>query len=469
MGIILTEQQCQEILNEMYIGQTDDILELEKLISKARSKYSGGNTAKNIAATQSDEDLNKIADKIEEIWGFGSVAFYVYQSNIPNASTYPVTCSIDIKPENMIVKGKNGYKYSKKSNYCSLIQMASCVFLDTEKYSDKEIMAILLHEIGHSFDACNHETIKMVQNARAGKIMILIMSLIKDLMLAPSTGGASILSSIASISLVAVYNTNLMKHIDAKAIRKSLEKNDIFNKISTLLDVYGKSIKDSIFSFIEFIQRATGFKAIMDFLYTPFAWAGNKINKLLQTKTSGITQGRVKEYLADSFPMMYGYASYQASALEKMCYNTNSKNDEIINKIPLIGKLDQMSNYNLFVLAETFSTHPSLAARTNNMTKELEGELKKSNLPPKMKKQIEANLKDLKEFRDKVRDESKIAHDDPKRYRKAWLAVAMALDDDSTRVTKFEKDYVDMETRDEYYDKLIEEQNRVSLDNLELI
>ena len=46
MGIILTEQQCQEILNEMYIGQTDDILELEKLISKARSKYSGGNTAK---------------------------------------------------------------------------------------------------------------------------------------------------------------------------------------------------------------------------------------------------------------------------------------------------------------------------------------------------------------------------------------------------------------------------------------
>ena len=66
MGIILTEQQCQEILNEMYIGQTDDILELEKLISKARSKYSGGNTAKNIVATQSDEDLNKIADKILE-------------------------------------------------------------------------------------------------------------------------------------------------------------------------------------------------------------------------------------------------------------------------------------------------------------------------------------------------------------------------------------------------------------------
>ena len=64
MGIILTEQQCQEILNEMYIGQTDDILELEKLISKARSKYSGGNTAKNIASVFHDNDLNKIADKI---------------------------------------------------------------------------------------------------------------------------------------------------------------------------------------------------------------------------------------------------------------------------------------------------------------------------------------------------------------------------------------------------------------------
>ena len=365
----------------------------------------------------------------------------------------------------MIVKGKNGYKYSKKSNFSVLINMASALFLDTEKYSDKEVMAVLLHEIGHSFDVCNKDCIKMVQNARASQIVMLAMKVVISI-ISIFRGD---LSGVANLPQTILVSTNIGKRVQASSIRTALESDSSFVKLQSLIQIYGNNVMTGIFNFIGLIFRATGIKSILNFLLIPISWIDKNITKFTQSKSSSITTGRVKEYLADSFPMMYGYGAYQTSALEKMCYNTNSKNDEIVNKIPLIGKLDQISNYHLFVLAETFSTHPSLAARTNNMTKELEGELKKANLPPKMKKQIEANLKDLKEFRDKVRDESKIAHDDPKRYRKAWLAVAMALDDDSTRVSKYEKDYVDMETRDEYYDKLIEEQNRISLDDLELI
>ena len=439
----------QNIVNEMYFGETDKIKELQKLISEIRKDYITDNwkKAKNNYKYATDERFSQIGKKIASIFGFTCVAFYITNSTEINAFTYPVVGCIDIKPETAIVKSSNGYKMSNKSKYSIIISVTSAAWLNPE-ISDREIMASILHEIGHSFIAVNEDSCAMVKAARIASIINLIISVV-----------VAIITRNPSSLRIAPLNS--LRLLAAEAINDKLSSDHLITKFGSIADAYVKSIMNMAGNVIEFLMRATGINTIIQFLSVPSNYIGKFLAKVTQTKNSAITHGRAQEYLADSFATIYGYGPEITTFLHKACYSS-TKMDEIIKAIPIIGKLEAMATYPNWVLAETFCTHPSLAARANNVTKELKDELKKSNLPPELKKQLEANIKDMEEFRKEIIDKSKIANNDPVAYKKAWLAVIMSQEDSKEKVSEYEKSYVDMSTRDEYYQQLAQEQAQVS-------
>ena len=444
MGVILTEAECQQFVQEMYFGKTPAILEMEAIIHDIRSDYMVDksqiekfNLFSNISR---DKRLLDLANKMSEIWGYADCSVNVYFSKYENACTYPVTYSVDVEPEKMMVKGANGYKYSKKANFYTMYYISSALMCNNS-YTDAEVMAVLVHEVGHSFTAASREKCALVSAFRDSFVFNMIINMLNDPMYA------------GQYAYSLVVNTNMYKKVMTK-INNSRKD--------------GKNVYVSTDKVAEFINNAIRFICLAPFKLTGIDALLTKIDaNAFESWISKVSKNdkymknlankRTDEYLSDSFAMMYGYGSDQATALSKM-YFLDKKDpvEDFYDKVPLVGKLNQASKFSYWVLAETFSVHPSLPARVDNIIKELEGELKKTDIPPKMKAQIKANIKDLEEFKDAVR-KMEIEGGDTAKAKKEWLKKWIDMSGNPDVKNKFENDMMNMKDRDDYYNKLDKE------------
>lgn len=437
--MIFVKESLQAI-QEVYVGATKDILELENLIGNIRRDYEvEQGQLKNFNLFSSvvrDKRWLDVQNKMCDIWGFADCSVNVYLSEYSNAYTYPVTYSMDVEPEKMIVRGPNGYKYSKISNFYTMFYISSALLCNKE-YSDKEVMAVLLHEVGHSFSACTKNKCDLVQSGRDSAVFYYITCMVRY--------------ADPSYAVALVQNTNMYKKVMTALNNRSKD---------------GKSLYVYNSDFITNVTRILTFP--LKILFTPLL---NKIAasdwaKWISAKSKdqkymkNLADARTDEYLSDSFAVMYGYGQYQVTGLTKM-YNESDAYEDFCKKVPIVGKLMQTSEYSYWVLAETFSVHPSLPARIDNITKELDAELKKSNLPPKMKKQIQENIKDLEEFRKSVK-ELTISDDDPNKFKKEWIKKMIELSKNPDVENKFEDALMNQKDRDAYYNDLQVEKESAS-------
>ena len=454
MGIILTEQECQTFVNEMYFGKTKDIMELEQMIHNLREKYAVASSQitnyNRFSDISRDKALLEIGNKISEIWGFAECSVNVYFSEYPNAYTYPVTYSMDVEPEKMIVKGANGYKYSKQSNFYTMFYISSAMICNKD-YTDGEIMAVLLHEIGHSFSAANLEKCELVKAGRESYIFNMIMNMFYD----------------PSYAVSLVTNTNMYKKVMTMLNNKKKDGKGVYVSSDTL-----NKFLNNVYKVIFVLPfKLTGISALINKLSA--SEFGQYIKRVTHNDKAmkNMAHGRTDEYLSDSFAMMYGYGPDQSTALAKMYFSEKDAFNDFCKKVPIVGKLNESSEFSYWVLAETFSQHPSLPARVDNILKELQDELKKSNLSPTMKKKIQDNIKDLEEFKDSVR-KMNIDKSDPNKMKKEWLKVMIASSENPDVKNKYENELMNMKSRDEYYNKLKTEsaiEDESYLSKLELI
>lgn len=444
MGVIFTESQATQIVQEMYFGKTDDILEMEKILHDIRSDYkvepekiTKYNYFANITR---DRRLVKFANKISEIWGFEECSVNVYLSEYSNAYTYPVTYSLDVEPEKMIVKGKNGYKYSKESKFYTMLYISSALLCNSD-YTDGEVMAVLLHEIGHSFTAASRAKCDLVSAYRDSYIFNSIIRMIQD----PVYAG--------DYALRLVANTNMYKRVMAYLNNHNKDGKDVYVQS----DDVAKFIRNFWKLIVYFPFQVTGLMALMYKLDAKSFENSIAKNSRNEKYMKSLADRRTDEYLADSFSMMYGYGADQSSALVKL-YNekTTDAIDDFYDKIPLIGKLNQTSKFSYWVAAETFSVHPSLPARVDNITKELNNELKKSDLPPKMKAQIKKNIEDLEKMKEEVRN-TPVSKSDTEALKKEWIKKWISATETPDIRNKFEEELKNMKDRDDYYNKLNKE------------
>lgn len=161
-----------EVLQEAYFGKLPQLLQVEELFEKMKIKYQkpDGGVDKQIFYKEiiKDESLKRIENIIRDMFGFNEVVLTIENNNSPNACTlvylsdpngnpYGKTVLLkDIIANNKQIKDalivtREGFKFNNKVFSPNLLILFSCGLIFNKNISSPEIVAVMLHEIGHNF------------------------------------------------------------------------------------------------------------------------------------------------------------------------------------------------------------------------------------------------------------------------------------------------------------------------------
>lgn len=365
-----------ELLSEAYIGKTDTLLEIEKQIGLIRqnvSKFSDINRSPEVLK------LNRL---FEKQFGMDVFALYVEKNNTINAYTVPVAKNFDIafkyNLSKMVTGNKeSGYRFKEGNNLCIICNIFYGLLMYNE-LTDAELLAVILHELGHNFADAIYSDIRLANQT-------FMVQLYKQL----------IWNTILTLGLMGPTNymfyrkyTNKYKNKQNKKTRK--------RHIKGLLSGIKGSIDDFKMYINEILNRLSGSstKQIYDVYRKDAEKKGvpDKVKKSL---------GRQNEVIADKFAGLYGYGSELISALVKM-NNFKSKASETVDKIPVIGKMNNVDYNDMLKDIYKFDEHPHIIQRLNEEIKTLEYEASKADIDPKLIEAMQNQINQLKALRDQI-------------------------------------------------------------------
>ena len=149
-------------VDEAYIGKQANLLAMEKCIDRIRKKYYSKYDLLDLTLlknVENDPDWQRLVELIEEQFGFYSVTLTLFEIEpslygaTPNACTYPLhydpVYMAKLRP-NLKVDSKH-IRYDKKAKFCTMIVVNPKLMFSKEVTSG-EVLAIILHEIGHNFE-----------------------------------------------------------------------------------------------------------------------------------------------------------------------------------------------------------------------------------------------------------------------------------------------------------------------------
>ena len=315
---------------------------------------------------------------------------------------------------------------------CVIIAVTSGVWFNSD-FTDREIAAAILHEVGHSFVIQSERIIPIVEAQRLVVIAVAIYNTLIGLLTVNPSGFKNVKQIL--------YSTNVAKIIKYN-IRKAVDQNPIFSGIANIYD-WIEGVAMQIIKEISAVMRPYGaLAAIPTALY-------NTVLKMLLLK--GFTDSsRSQEYLADSFASMYGLGPEITSFLTKIEYNPSASGsaiESVANRIPIIGALNQSLHIPILMITHTVADHPSTVARTKKLIAELERELNESDLSVSTKKAVKANIKELEEnLKTLVDADKRMSKSDAATIKAAWFDY---LNRDPNYSNNEEEYYTDIKHRND--------------------
>ena len=400
-------KHCNQIsLSEAYIGKTDTLLEMEDAIGKIRER-----------ALRKFTDINKSPEVLafnrlmEKQFGMDCYALYIDQSDIINAYTKVVGMRFDIALKDNIsdwVEGdkQGGYRWKAGNKLCIM----ACIYMGLIKnpdFTNEEILAILLHELGHNFADAIYDDIKVANQKLMYDIKVYLI------ITAIMTFGLAIPSAIATY----------VQYLNSNERRKGKKSHkNIFRGISQGLRATG----DNFFNFWSSVNaRLKGGSA-----YERYKMILDARGQKQEARKS---LGRQNEVIADKFAGIYGYGPAQVSALFKMD-KIESKAEQFVKKIPLIGEANNDSFNAALVDITDYDVHPHNIQRANEELALLKREVEKTDVDPKLKKIMNEQIAQIQTI---LKEETKIIDDGSKsaKAREAYYAYIngecpMAVDEE---------------------------------------
>lgn len=380
MGIFLNNQI---VINEVYFGKTKDIQELQHYLTQWRANaYSSRNI---INQYNSDPWRMKFEDKMCDIFGFANYELLVVPEKIVNAYTYNIGIRFDItggKLQKAVMTTKDGFKYDKSYKFSCITRVYEGIFLN-DNINDNELLAIILHEIGHNFQEVMNE--KSLAFTSIKKTIVIISHIISAI--------SGNLQELVNLPFFMLDNTNAMSNINIK-INRIIYNNKILSSIQNTKNYLNGKI-NSLFRWISLIMVIPNYIRII---------LGNIINSLnpLSIFLNSIQYN--DEKLADSFATMYGYGDDLAKGLVKIegleTKHYKNKKGEVY-EYPLYIHLLNLVIMPINILFCASSPHPTITARLYNQIDYLEKEIKRNNIDPKMEKEIKKQIQDIKKIMQK--------------------------------------------------------------------
>lgn len=378
-------------INEVYFGKQKELLDAEKQLDIFRNKYMGKYFIS--IGCNSDPDILKFNRMIENYFGFGCFSLNIINLALVNAFTCPISYRLDIinAKKNLIVDQKH-YKFNKDADYACMCNIYSGLIFN-DAYTTSEIMAVILHEIGHNFfSVLTTKTAVLSLYHKVVALANLITVICKGWYI--------------NLPQVLRQTTNTVDKLMSKFERLLKENIPILKTSQDIITNIIRTIPEAMYAPFYLIDLLTmGFDLIFGVVVNylprvamnPFTYINMPINYK-------------NEQTADNFVTMYGYGSELTSALNKMSSgNTKipSRIKNVYNKIPIISHIYNMNYFIAITIAGAFLDHPDTLVRGRDQLALLEHELTKTDLDPKMRKTLEADVKLCKREINKLIDNSK--------------------------------------------------------------
>ena len=400
-----------QAIKEVYFGE-NEIAKLQQQFTLFRARCF--KERKFTKKENTYEEIFKFNRMVEKVFGFETFALQIDMGDYQNAFTLPLSTKLDLNRTDRNVKyNKNHMKFDKDVGY-SCIVIITYGLLMNERYTDRELFAILLHEIGHNFSEAINKTGTLFGNINKGFIIYnIVMSSILAVLVYPIYSLNSIGNIIGSTNTMQKFIINVEEYI-AKEYPIFTSTMDTISRFSEVIS----STIGKIFSKLNLLIVVTNplryLKTLLSIVvrYNPI--------ELLMSHF-----GYKEEKTADTFVTMYGYASDLSSALYKLNYK-EIKNTKLT---PYLTHLTNLMNLPIIILSSPIECHPETITRIKEQIKYLEKELEYGDIDPNMKKQIKKQIKEMNNIieRDILNSARKRNIKDPDLITKLYAATMYNL------------------------------------------
>lgn len=405
-------------INEVYFGNTPDIQEAQKYLSLLRKEIIKNDTL-FVKTASSNKNLYKFNRQIEKIFGFKTFSLVIIYSDELNAFTIPLSMHVDVhNPSKKFKPNKSTMKFDTEAEFNCMTFIYTGLFLD-ERFSDREIMAILLHEIGHNFSSSLDSDILLFNSIKKS---IYVLKTLSDIILQSN----DLIQLTTNTVGFALNNSNKVSGIVERNIQKILKDN---KSIAIFIDSYTSAINKllsliSNFNLLSVIISLNPILILINILR-------NVLVSLNPLNFINVIMCFNDERVADNFVTMYGYGDELSSALLKFEFKNKNRKSTILELIRESVMLP------VEILLAPLDEHPENVSRAASQIDYLKKELQDSNLDPKMKKEITKQIKNIEnDLTDALEiDTNKLDH---QKFRKLYKAHLYRLCGGDLRNNVFE-------------------------------
>ena len=375
MGTMSVREQVKptKSIHEAFYGKSKRMLEIEKQIGKARVPYLG---KKIIYDFYGDPEIEKVGAMLADIFGFEYIDFNLTNDVAPNAYTYcigrGVLSGFSVNPSD-IKKTKEGLKVKGEMKGLSLYIRVTSGLWTNEDLSDGEILAIILHEVGHNFQGARNKCLYNYD----------FISMLVVWIICVSSGGTGLINYSAYDPVVrAQINKSAKQNPTITAIVNSFSGLSGFLKTISYNAAF---ILNTVFPFINI--GASLYNIIISIKRDP-----------ISVITSGI--GKSAEYISDDFANELGYGAEISTALTKIqLYKDYTKLTKAISNNQMFMFFNNLSDACMVmasVIMSPIEEHPPIGKRIKAMTDKLEKEINQTDMTSQLKKEAREQVKQMR-------------------------------------------------------------------------
>ena len=369
---------------EAYYGKPKEFIAIESELDKLIKNIKSYDMNKDIAKSDEVIAIERLFKKFFKLKDF-------YLNIYTNLNIYPeYTRLIVTDAKNNAfnyIKVFNIFRHKVSSKRVDSTNMVMGVSIDKEfirnsDFNSEELMAVILHEIGHA-------------------MRVSLISLIVNI--TPNGFLSDILKDFTPSGII----SELKKHFNVKTIYHILGiiigdirgqhlhkfRQDIEDKIIDKVPLI-KSFLTVINSFMNIYNDISRLKTIKDIAKITESIINDPIKIYKQYSLKNIDQYAAEKY-SDSFATSYGYGPALANALKKINMNKDSVISKTLYDIPVLNWWYDLIKLSTTVISGLMDEHPSDPSRVMAQLNKLKHDAKDPQLDPRVKKELELDIKNL--------------------------------------------------------------------------
>lgn len=349
------------IMNEMYFNESDEMKELLQLLGDVRGIVFGKKSTKGDRVSSSKQ-MSLFNKKVASFFGFKTFALQVVDAKFINAWTIPISSKLDVgvtTGKKYISVTSKGYKFTG-GGFVTVVCITSKLFA-SKSYTDRDIMGVILHEIGHNFSyALNGGQCLFALANKSANINCLLAQLIC---------------------------TWIVDKEDAEDMSKDIFNNED-NLVSNLASYISKQ-EGLVMNMTKFIMKPLSYIfltccTLYDMTYgfiIRLLTMYHPINLLCRL------YGFRDENIGDNFATMYGFGP-EVAKFESNIYKMKHKKEP-----SFFSDVFSVAFFPVFIAIDLAEVHPRQISRCLDQIRLLERELLKEDMDEDMRRQILLDIK----------------------------------------------------------------------------